>query len=419
MLIHWIWLATRPSLTDRAKVLLLGHFSDPEDIYFADADAFAHIDGLTKAGAEALTDKDLSGAEEILAECARKKLHILTYQDAAYPVRLKHIPDPPLVFYYKGNLPDFNGSPMIGIVGTRKASVYGMKAAKQMGCEVARCGGIVVSGVAGGIDAMAMEGALAAGSPVVGILGCGADVVYPVQNRSLYADTERYGCLMSEFPPGTPPYGRNFPKRNRVISGMSCGVVIVEAPRGSGSLITANLALEQGRDVFVLPGNVDNPNFAGSFDLMRDGGTLVTCGWDVMSEYAAQFPEKIHPDTGGKQLELYPEQARRAARETEKKLDKVAQKPSIPRAKPDKKEKCNKKDVDNASKEAYSDVNKDLPELTAQQRAIVEALGGGERPVDDVIAEVGLPAAQVMSALTMLTIKGIVKKLPGNRIVLK
>lgn len=416
MLIHWIWLATRPHLTDRAKAMLLQHFRDPEDIFFADRESFAHIDGMTREGAEALSDKDLHQAEKILTDCAREKVHVLTFRDANYPSRLRHIADPPLVLYYKGNLPDFDGSPLISVVGTRKASGYGLQMARQLGYQIAKCGAVVVSGIAEGIDAAAMQGALTAGSPVVGILGNGADVVYPPCNRGLYLDTERYGCLIGEYPPGTEPFRWNFPRRNRIISGISCGVLVVEAPKKSGSLITANQALEQGRDVFVLPGNVDNPGFEGSLNLLREGGIPVRNGWDVMSEYAALYPDKIRRDT----TELpYPEKSGKAAREAEKPSGKVAQATALPMGKGRKNEKSNKKVVDNAEQQTYSDVNKDLPKLTDEQRAIVAALQGGERLVDDVIAQLELPAHKVSSALTMLAIKGIVKKLPGNRIALK
>jgi DNA processing protein len=157
-----------------------------------------------------------------------------------------------------------------------------MQTAKRMGYQIAKCGGIVVSGLAYGIDGMAMSGALTAGQKVIGVLGCGADIVYPKENRWLYRDVERYGCIMSEFVPGTPPHPWNFPKRNRVLSGMSCGVLVVEAPEKSGSLITANLAAEQGRDVFVVPGNIDMPGFVGSNRLLQEGAILAASSMAVI-----------------------------------------------------------------------------------------------------------------------------------------
>ena len=208
-------------------------------------------------------------ANGILGDCAAKGIYVLTYQDAAYPNRLKHIPDPPLTLYYQGTLPDFDAEPAVAVVGTRRASAYGCLTARRMGYQIAKCGGLVVSGMAGGVDTLAMKGALLAEQPVVGVLGNGLDVVYPRSNRDLYQDVAWRGCLLSEFPPGTPPIGRNFPRRNRIISGLTCGVVVVEAPARSGALITAQLALDQGRDVFAVPGNVDAACSAGSNGLLR------------------------------------------------------------------------------------------------------------------------------------------------------
>ena len=329
MLVHWIWFAHRPGLNDRDKMALLQHFRDPEDIYFADDGAFDAI-GLSEDAKTALREKNLTSAEEILEACDREKLHILTCQDAAYRARLKNIADPPVVLYYKGRLPDFDGSPVIGVVGTRKASAYGLTTAKRMGYQIARCGGIVVSGMAYGIDGMAMSGALTAGAPAVGVLGCGADIVYPISNRALFRDTEEYGCILSEFAPGTPPAKWTFPKRNRIISGLSCGVLVVEAPEKSGALITARLAAEQGRDVFAVPGNIDQPSFVGSNRLLRDGAIMVSSGWDVLSEYEALFPDKIRKEDAPAHQTAYPDEVRKAA-EAEKPLLKVAQKLRLPR----------------------------------------------------------------------------------------
>ena len=412
MLIHWIWLATRPSIHDRVKAELIRMFQDPEAVFYADAESFCQIDGLTPAGKTALADKDLRSAMEILDACDREGLRILTYRDAAYPRRLQNISDPPLVFYYKGRLPDFDGLPMIGVVGTRSATPYGLTAAKRMGYQIAKCGGIVVSG----IDGAAMKGALTAGASVVGILGCGADIVYPLSNRSLFADTERYGCIMSEFPPGTPPMKYNFPKRNRVISGMTCGVLVVEAPEKSGALITAHQAADQGRDVFVVPGNIDVPSCVGSNRLMRDGAIPVSTGWDVMSEYQALFPGKIHRDTVPGIQTCYADEVQE---HTEKRALKVAQKPRILGKKEGPKQIHDKKVIDKRENSPYIDLNDILTKLSPEESAIVAAIGSGEKLVDDVIAQAGLPAGKVLATLTMLEVRGVVKRLPGRHIALK
>ena len=414
MIVHWIWLATRPGISDHLKTELVRHFQDPENIYFADTESYQAIEDLSPEGLDALKDKDLSRAEHIQEDCRRENIGILTYRDAAYPQRLKNISDPPPVFYYKGQLPDFDGRPLIGVVGTRSASAYGLTAAKRLGYQIASCGGTVVSGMAYGIDGMAMRGALTAGGTVIGVLGCGADMVYPVSNRTLFADTESYGCILSEFPPGTPPLARNFPRRNRIISGLSCGVLVVEAPEKSGALITARLAADQGRDVFVVPGNIDVDTFVGSNRLLRDGAIAVSHGWDIMSEYEAQFPGKIRKNTEGNLQRAYADEVT-AQTEGEEAVRKVAQKPRLPAKKKPAKAAPEKKDIDKADSSPYSDLNNILPKLSSDEQTIVSAIQG-EVLVDDVIASTGLPVGKVLATLTLLEVKGVVKRLPGKRV---
>ena len=419
MLLHWIWLAHRPGVSDRMKIRLLQQFRDPEDIFFADGESYRHVEGLTKEAVEGLQDKDLSAAEAALRACRREGLHLLTFQDAAYPSKLKNIADPPILLYYKGQLPDFDALPVIGVVGTRKASAYGMQTAKRMGYQIAKCGGIVVSGMAYGIDGMAMSGALTAGQMTVGVLGCGADIVYPPSNRSLFRDVEQYGCILSEFAPGTQPAKWTFPKRNRIISGLSNGVLVVEAPEGSGALITAGHALEQGRDVFVVPGNIDQAGFVGSHRLLREGATLVSSGWDILSEYEALYPDQICREERPSHQTIYPDELEGAPSDLEKDAAKVAQKRLLPGKKKPLKKILEKKSIDNQPVEAYSDVNTAAPKLSAEEQQIVKALQSGERLVDDVIAETGLNAGKILAFMTMLELKGMVKRLPGKRISLK
>ena len=418
MLIHWIWLATRPGMNDRQKLEVLKAFQDPETVFFGDKSAFTHIEGMTREAAEALSNKDLSQAREILNDCISNEIQICTYHDAAYPAKLRNIADPPMVLYYKGNLAGLEGNPMIGLVGTRKASAYGLTTASRMGYQIARCGGTVVSGVAAGIDGKAMTGALTAGGTIVGVLGCGIDVVYPPTHRSLYLDTERNGCLISEFPPKTPPYKWNFPRRNRIISGMSDGVLVVEAPHGSGSLITARLALDQGRDVFVVPGNIDVPTFQGSNALLRDGGIAVSSGWDVVSEYAALYPEKIRKEEGN--LRQYAAQEEISlAENAEKPMLKVAQKAAVMEKNSLFDRKKVKKPIDKDKKSAYSDQQKIFESLSQDEKMLLEPLRKGEALVDELIAASNLPAGKVLSMLTMLQIRGIIELLPGKRVSLK
>jgi len=407
MLIHWIWLATRPHMNDADRLAVLSHFGNPEDIYFADSAAFAEVPGMTKQIAESLREKDLHSAGDILRECVDLGIHICTFNDGAYPSRLKNIADPPMVLYYVGHLPDLDGTPVIAAVGTRKASPYGLNVSKRIGGQLARCGAIVVSGMAEGNDAAAASGALSAGGTVVGVLGCGVDVVYPACNRGLFADVERHGCLISEFPPGTEPFKWNFPRRNRIMSGLANGVVVVEAPERSGALITARQAADQGRDVFVVPGNVDVPTCVGSNALMREGAIPVRNGWDVVSEYLNLYPDKIRRDQSF---------VRPAGFLGEEKMEqKVAQTPKKPGKTVETAEDAKKDKIDKQQTQPYYDIQT-LPE---NQRKIAELLLNGEQLVDDVIAASGMPAGEVLSLLTLMEIQGVVIRKPGKRVALK
>ncbi len=419
MLIHWIWLATRPELSDREKRTLLEHFGDPEDIFYTDREGFHDLEGLSKGQLDALLDKDLHKAGAILRTCSDMGIRICTYHDGNYPARLKNITDPPTVLYYKGYLPHWDSAPVIGIVGTRDASTYGINVGRKMGSQIARCGGIVVSGIASGNDAAAMAGALSAGGCAIGILGSGVDIVYPASNRSLFADTERYGCLISEFPPGTPPYGWNFPKRNRIISGISNGVLVVEAPIKSGALITARQAADQGRDVFVVPGNVDVATCAGSNALLREGAIAARNGWDVVSEYLSLYPDRIRHYSQSDAATAFTDPGTGQPIEPEISLPQVAQKPKSPQKKTVSSKKSEKLTVDNRDTPPYSDIQAVLKDLSPEEQVIVRLLADGPRLVDDLIAQSGLPTGQVLSLLTLLEIQNVVERRPGKQVALK
>lgn len=397
MLVHWIWYAMLPKLSAKQKLSLLERFSDPEDIYYTEQ--FDRVPDLSGEMQDALENKDLTEAQRVMKRCADKKISVLTIRDAAYPSRLRNIPNPPLVLYYKGVLPDFEGQPVIGVVGTRKASAYGLHNARQMSEEIAASGGLVVSGGASGIDTMALQGAMEAGKPVVAVLGNGIDVVYPRSNRALFARIEENGCLMAEYLPGTGPKPWQFPERNRIISGLSNGVLVVEAPERSGALITARDAFEQGREVFAVPGNIGVPSGAGSNKLLQDYGTAVLSGWDVLKEYAPQYPNVEH-----RQPMPYRQNERTVP------LMKVAQPytaiPDFPEA--------DKKAIDNPDTSAYSVLDNVDSGLNDREKQIIACLSSHPIPVDDLIAQVGLPAAEVLRILTKLALKGLVFNHPGR-----
>lgn len=404
MLRYWIWLTTRIHLGSAGICALLRHFASVEAIYLADRPEYAEVEGLSTREIDSLCDKKLRGADAILEQCDLFNLRLLTFQDAAYPNRLKALDHPPYVLYYAGNLPDFDAEPVIGMVGARDASAYGLLSAKRLGYQIASSGGIVVSGAARGIDTMALTGALSAGRPVVAVLGCGADVVYPKNNRNLLEDVRSNGCILSELVPGTAPLPQNFPVRNRIISGLSVGVVVVEASRRSGALITARHALEQGRDVFAVPGNIGLDFCAGSNQLLKEGAILTECGWDVMREYESLYPQKIHRSTRGGEITLS-DADRRGYAEPEQ--PKVAEDMAVPKD-------LDKKDIDNQKNKDYIDVQAILGSLTGDEAAIVTALQGKSMHVDDLIEACQLPTSTVLAALTLLEVKGLVKRLPAR-----
>lgn len=398
MLIYWVWFAQLSGITIAQKLALLQHFHDPEEIYHIQG----NISGIPEEVMEALQDKDLREAKKILADCAHKGISVLTLRDESYPKKLKNTYDPPLVLYVKGTLPQWDTIPVIGIVGTRKASSYGLHTAQRFGGQIASSGALVVSGGASGIDTKAMEGALDAGWPVVGVLGCGVDVVYPASNRKLFARVVENGCLISEYPPRTPGIHWHFPQRNRIISGMSDGLLVVEAPQKSGALITAKRAMEQGRDVYVVPGNVDVDSCAGSNALLQDRAVAALSGWDVVKEYDAVYPGKVSKN----KIPPYP---------MSEPL-KVAQSVSFPEKLENFGGTSQKKAIDNEEKSTYSVLDSAAAALSETEQAVLACVPRQPVLVDEVIAQADLPAGTVRSILTKLSLKGLTAVYPGGRI---
>lgn len=218
-----------------------------------------------------------------------KGIEFITIIDKNYPIILKNIHLPPPALYYIGDLQSALSKNCISIVGSRKASYYGLKMSKKFGFELAKANITIVSGLARGIDTMAHMGAINANGMTIAVLGNGIDIIYPKENNNLYKDITEQGVIISEFPPGTPPLSYNFPQRNRIISGLSMGTVIIEASKKSGSLITAKYALEQGREVYALPGNISNGNSMGSNGLIREGAKIILETKDILEDIYPMF----------------------------------------------------------------------------------------------------------------------------------
>ena len=383
---YWVWLTTLPGLGQRTKLQLLEHFASPEEIYFAPEEELLLAEGVTKAQCALLADKSLDRAEKVLEDCAKDGQFLLTMDDAAYPARLRNIYDPPLLLYGKGSLPLFDEEVAVTVVGTRSCTPYGVKAASELGYELAKQGALLVSGMAKGIDGEALRGALRAGGFTAAVLGGGADVVYPAANRRLYEDIAATGVILSEYPPGTEPRGEHFPVRNRLLSVLSVATLVVEAPERSGALITAATALEQGREVFAVPGPFDAPMSRGCNGLIREGAGLVCEAWDVLSFYESRYPHKL------RLLRAKLPPLPKGAPETEsgepaKPVEEAPPAPALP----------------------VLDISQDPGGLTDDQIAVLSVLHTDIPTLtDDAAILADLPVRRVLSALTVLEIDGYV-----------
>lgn len=416
---YWVWLSAIRGLRARTKLELIEAFDSPEAVYFADEMQLLQKLRLTDAERHALSDKGLERAEEILESCSEYGVDIMTVQDAAYPSRLRNIHDAPIVLYIKGRLPAVDEEAAIAVVGTRKATPYGIKMAQRMGYELSKGGALVVTGLAAGADSAAAKGALLAGGACIGVLGCAIDMVYPAYNTEIYNDVAASGALISEYAPGTPTESRNFPERNRIISGLSLGVTVVEAPKGSGALITAARALEQGREVFAVPGNADAPGFTGSNALIKEGAQLVTEGWDILSEFEARFPQKLsRPET--RKMVVLEEREKRAEGERAKENapKPVAHQPETGKGFYKLRVKNERKKIDKEKTREYIDLRGQLEKLSESQLKIISVLKESSMHVDDIIDLSELSAPTVLSELTVLQIKGFVSQESGKRFTL-
>lgn len=385
----WIWLTTRKGLEGLNALAVLEHFSSPEHAYHADREEYKLIGHLTSGQIESLMDKDTSQADQILADCDRLGLRILTIQDVEYPERLRQLPDAPVVLYIRGKLPHFDEEAAIAIVGARKATDYGIRVAEQLGYEIAQGGGLVVSGIAEGIDCAAVRGALRAGKPVVSLLAGGVDMPFPPENRFLHEDVAAAGALISEYPPGTLNKGHHFPIRNRIISGLCLGVIAVECQVRGGTMRTVSSALEQNRDVFAVPGNIDAPMSRGTNLLIQQGAKLILNGEHVLEEYRGDYPLKL---AGGPRLD--PDVMEQRLQNTRKQSPERARQASAPEP----------------VERPVIPVSQQKERFTDDQLALLRALSQRPMTSDELVEFTQIPVRRVSSALTMLQIGDGVKE---------
>ena len=372
----WLALRATPGLGSRLAGKLLRQFGSPEEVFRASLTELEACH-LPVAAAQAIASRSAwSDAEKELGEVRRNGCQLLHWQESAYPKRLSEIYDPPPLLYVRGDASVLDRY-SIGIVGTRRPTPYGNQIAERLARDLAARGLVIVSGLARGIDSCAHRGACSAAGgdeasatprrTTVGVLGCGIDVIYPKENKKLYGEVEKHGAIISEFGMGTHPAPENFPVRNRIVAGMALGVVVVQGQQYSGSLITSRLAMEFGREVFGVPGNVTEPASFAPNQLIKQGAKLAT-GWEEVVE---ELPTEIR-------AELFPVEATSAEARA------------------------------SLFEQTLSPTEKKLYELLHADAAV---------HVDELVEATGLSSSETLAALCEMEMRGIIRQMPGKQFI--
>ena len=292
--LYWVWAQNALGISSNVKSdEIVSYFGNAESLYFAGEYEWRISGIFTPGQINKLKSTTLDEAKKIVSDCQRYRIKIITPDDVDYPSMLFKLPNLPLVLYVRGNLDCLKNKISIAVVGAREASDIGARIARALSASLSRSGAVIVSGAAKGIDSAAHNGALDAGANTVAVLGCGFGTDYLPENEPLRREIAGHGALVTEYPPLTPAFGRNFPFRNRIISGLSYGTIVIEANEKSGSLRTVGHAIEQGRDIFAVPGDITSSMNMGTNKLLRDGAKPVFNAMDVLEEYAERFPDLL------------------------------------------------------------------------------------------------------------------------------
>ncbi len=355
---YWLALSMLKDIGPKRAKKLLSKFGSPQKVFESDYNDLVKTRGFVKNLAENI--KNFSSwdlIEKHIDILNNNGIKLITYEDSSYPELLREVEDSPILIYVKGNiLPQDRYA--IAIVGSRKPTHYGISVAENISEELASMGFTIVSGLARGIDSLSHKAALKVGGRTVAVLGSGLDITYPPENKMLIEKIINSGYVLSEFPLGTPPDRENFPKRNRIISGLCLGVLVIEATSDSGSLITASYALDQNREVFAIPGNITSPNSSGTNELIKKGAILTRNADDIIKELAPVLKGFIKSN------------------------------------------------------------NKTKVKITGDEMELCKYLSGEPKQIDTISRESGLPASKLMGILLNLELKGVVKQIPGKRFYL-
>ena len=437
--LYWIWFAelTRGHGFDFRD--LFKRYSSPAELYHMEWEEIERIDCISHRLKALLCNRELEGAMRILDRCQQMGIGIAPYQSELYPSSLLDMRDPPAVLYFAGEMPNFQAQPSIAMVGSRRMSVYGTETAYKISYELASAGAIVISGMAAGIDGICSAGALKAGGVTAAVLGCGLDITYPKHHGRLMQRIADHGVLISEFPPGVRPVSFHFPMRNRIISALSHGVVVVEAGAGSGSLITAKRAVEQGRVVFAIPAYGDGFGNESANGLLREGATFATSALDILNRFYYAFPSGVkflstkrrrEPECDYAYLKEIgvigldfseargeiPSPMGSARRYRAENGEEEAAEPPTREKKP-RERRSEARPVEAKTSEESPSVrttpDEVLQSLDPISLAILQTMPDDRAVAMDELNPLGYSSGEIMTALTMLELTGLIQKLPG------
>lgn len=395
MIRYWTWLSLCLDNGSSHLVPLLEKFGTPKEIYKTPIKTLQESFILSTNELKRINNKNLDTVYKIIDECKQSKIDIIPFDSELYPNRLRNISNPPACLYLKGSLKDITNLPVICIIGSRKISEYGKLVAWSLSGRLTYGGITVLSGGAMGGDSLAHQGALAVGGKTIAVIPCGINYNYLKTNEFLRKQIADKGCLISEFPPNTPLYKNAFQLRNRLLSGLSLGVAVVEATKKSGTLITVKHALEQGRDVFVVTGKPDDPNYEGSHSLIREGAKPIFEADDIFSEYTHKYPHIIDPEKA-KSINL-------------SKLYRSLYTPKVMTYDPKVDINSTKEEI--TVKKTRKEIDKTLPKSV---QIVYNYIDNDVFSVEDLV-ECNLSFEEIISSLTQLEVFGYIKAIPGGR----
>lgn len=365
--VYWVWLTNLSGMFSHKINALLDYFDDIEEIY--KATDYTNVEGITRTDSFVLNNKDLTKAKKLIEETEKIGGKILTFDDINFPDSVRRIENPAYVLYVKGEIMQWDRILPVAVIGTRECSDYGIAVTKSISYHLAKRGITIVAGMARGIDGMAARAALEAGNKTIAVLGSGLDVVYPPEHKDLMENIINHGTVITEYPLGSQALKHHFPERNRIISALSKGVLVVEAPKISGALITANYAQTQGKDIFAVPGSIFEDNCKGTNRLIAEGAKIATCAMDIMKEYPKDMARLVP-------IEDY-----------DKKVN------NIRHISPDD--------------EKYANLN-------ANEKKVILALIESNMHIEDLKRETCIDITSLNSMLPMLEMMGFIRKLPGD-----